>query len=256
MKDKQDIFTENMEKYNDPEKYDLQYEGYMKDFPLLYEWANKLGGPIVDLACGTGRMTIPLAERGFDLIGVDLNKGMIERAKNKSKIKGLNIQWCLQDCTQFTLSTKSNFIYMTGNSFQHFLTNESQDQLMQSVYDHLNERGVFIFGTRFPSLQEFNEESIERNYIDEFSRKINEVETEIYDSIKQVLRCLSRRTIQHENGDRVVEEDSILLRYVYPQEMERLLKQNSFAIIDVYGSWSKDNLQGDSTEMIYVCQKK
>jgi SAM-dependent methyltransferase len=257
MKDKQDIFTENMEKYSDPEKYDLQYEGYMKDFPLIYGWANKLDGLIVDLACGTGRMTIPLAEKGFDLIGIDLNKGMIERAKNKSRTKGLNIQWCLQDCTQFDLPIKSNFIYMTGNSFQHFLTNESQDQLLQSVCGHLNEKGVFIFGARFPLIQELSDESVhERSYIDEHNRKVNEVSIETYDSIKQILRCLSKRTINLENGDQIVEEDSISLRYVYPQEMGRLLKQNGFEIIEVYGSWCKDYLQDDSTEMIYICQKK
>jgi ubiquinone/menaquinone biosynthesis C-methylase UbiE len=254
---KEDIFTDNMEKYSDPEMYDLQYEGYMKDFPLIYEWANKLGGQLIDLACGTGRITIPLAERGFDLIGIDLNKGMIERAKKKSTSKGLNIQWYLQDCTQFELAVNSNFIYMTGNSFQHFLTNESQDQLLQSVYSHLNEQGVFIFGTRFPLLHELGNESVhERFYIDEYNRKVKEVSNEEYDSIKQILKCLSKRTIYLENGDQVLEEDSISLRYVYPQEMDRLLIQNGFDIIEVYGSWGKDSVQGSSTEMIYVCKKR
>lgn len=74
-----------MEKYNDLEYYDLQYENYLKDFPLLLEWARKQDGRIVDLACGTGRITIPLAERGYNLIGVDLNVGMLERAKRKDK---------------------------------------------------------------------------------------------------------------------------------------------------------------------------
>jgi ubiquinone/menaquinone biosynthesis C-methylase UbiE len=71
-----------MDKYDDPESYDWQYEQYMKDFPLIEELAKKLDGQIVDLACGTGRITIPLADKGHKIIGVDLNEGMLKRAKD------------------------------------------------------------------------------------------------------------------------------------------------------------------------------
>lgn len=53
----------NMEKYKDPKAYDDTYQNYLTDVPLLSEWADVQGGTIIDLACGTGRVTLPLAER-------------------------------------------------------------------------------------------------------------------------------------------------------------------------------------------------
>jgi ubiquinone/menaquinone biosynthesis C-methylase UbiE len=255
--DMQDIFLNNMEKYNDPELYDLQYENYMSDFPLLLEWAKRQGGPIVDLACGTGRTAIPLAEQGFEIIGVDLNEGMLNRAKEKAKTKKLRIEWILQDCTKLSLHTTCPFMYMTGNSFQHFLTNESQDQLLKSAHRHLDENGIFIFGTRFPKLSEllYKEESTQI-YIDARNRKVTERTTEEYNPLTQILLCTSTREILNDQGEITsVERDSIALRYVFPKEMERLLQQNGFTILHVYGSWNKDPLGEASNEMIYVCKK-
>jgi SAM-dependent methyltransferase len=149
-----DIFKDNMEKYINPEYYDLQYQNYLKDLPFLLDWAEKQNGEIVDLACGTGRLTIPLAEQGYKIIGVDINEGMLNRAKEKTNNLNLPIHWELQDCTELSLNTVVSLIYMTGNSFQHFLTNDSQNRLLKSVHAHLVDEGVFIFNTRFPILNE------------------------------------------------------------------------------------------------------
>lgn len=257
MKPLEDLFNDNMEKYADAEYYDLEYESNMKDLPLLLEWAHKKGGKIVDLACGTGRITIPLAEHGFQLLGVDLNKGMLTRAKEKSKHKNLSIEWVLQDCTSLLLKKKSSFIYMTGNSFQHFLTNDSQNKLLQSIYSHLEYDGVFIFNTRFPIIKELSiVEETTQVYIDKRNRKLSEHTAEVYNPLTQILFCKSTREILNNNNETIlVENDSISLRYVFPLEMERLLEGNKFKIIDVYGSWDKNPLNEDSTEMIYVCKK-
>jgi hypothetical protein len=52
-----------------------------------------------------------------------------------------------------------------------------------------------------------------------------------------------------------IEKDSISLRYVFPLEMERLIEQSGFTILNVYSSWEKDPLKKESSEMIYVCKK-
>lgn len=114
------IFLDNFDKYEHPDLYDLQYSSYKQDLPLLLEWSNKQGGGVADLACGTGRITIPLAQEGFSMTGVDLHEGMISKTMEKSQ--GLSIEWGLQDCTKLDLPPAYSFMYMTGNSFQHFLT--------------------------------------------------------------------------------------------------------------------------------------
>lgn len=68
----------NTEEYNVPILYDKENKSY------LLKWASKTGGPIIDLACGTGRATIPLARKGHHLIGVDAHSGMLDLAREKS----------------------------------------------------------------------------------------------------------------------------------------------------------------------------
>lgn len=251
------IFEDNMEKYKDPAMYDLQYENYLKDLPLLLEWARKSGGTVVDLACGTGRITIPIAQQGIKIVGVDLNKGMLERAKLKSEQKHLDITWLHQDCSDFNLEFTSPFMYMTGNSFQHFLTNESQDNLLQSIYNQLTTGGIFIFGTRFPiSSDLISTETPEKNYYDSLNRQVSEYYIEKYEPLEQILHSTSVRKIYNSNNEIIQEEsDSILLRYVFPKEMDRILLKNGFKVINKYGTWDKGKLTDESSEMIYVCQK-
>lgn len=248
----------NMEKYQDPEFYDLQYQDYQKDFPFMLEWAQKQKGTIVDLACGTGRITIPLAEHGFNMIGIDIHEGMLNRAKEKTSNTNLPIQWVQQNCMELSLDLLSPFIYMTGNSFQHFLTNEAQNMLLRSVHSHLEDDGIFIFNTRFPLMKELMENGeTAHTYIDKRDRKVTEYEKDIYNPLTQILISTSIREIHNKNGElTTVEKDSISLRYVFPMEMERMLDQNGFEIVHLYRSWEKAPLENESAEMIYVCKKK
>ncbi|WP_235318425.1 class I SAM-dependent methyltransferase [Planococcus sp. CAU13] len=252
-----DIFISNFEKYEDPEYYDLEYGTYLNDVPFLAEWAGKQKGTVVDLGCGTGRVTIPLAELGHKIIGVDLHEGMLNQAKEKTADANLPVEWILQDCTQLSLDVKTLFMYMTGNSFQHFLTNESQNLLLQSVKRHLETNGVFIFNTRFPVLGELAEvDESELIFTDKRSRKVREKNVETYDSLTQILHCTSIREILDGPEKGTIEQDSISLRYVFPLEMERLLTENGFIIENIYSSWKKDSLSAASSEMIYVCKKR
>ncbi|MFD1032620.1 class I SAM-dependent methyltransferase [Metaplanococcus flavidus] len=182
---------------------------------------------------------------------------MLNQAREKTANTSLPIEWLLQDCTQLSLGVTTPFMYMTGNSFQHFLTNESQNQLLHSVYKHLETNGVFIFNTRFPVLKELAEvDESERTYTDKRNRKIREKNVETYHPLTQILHCTSHREILDGTKKGTIEQDSISLRYVFPLEMERLLTQNGFTILETYSSWEKDPLSASSSEMIYVCEKR
>jgi len=59
-----------LEEFRDPQTYDLECEAYDEDRPLVEQWARTLGGPLLDLACGTGRMALRLAAQGYAVTGV------------------------------------------------------------------------------------------------------------------------------------------------------------------------------------------
>ncbi|MEH7381033.1 class I SAM-dependent methyltransferase [Bacillus sp. JJ1533] len=250
----------NFEEYEDPILYDQENDPYQDDVTFLQKGAAKVSGPIIDLACGTGRATIPLAKAGHTLIGVDIHHGMLTQAKMKTENTSLNIEWIEQNCTKLQIDIKSPFIYIVGNSFQHFLTNEAQDQLLHSIYNHLEQEGIFIFGTRFPSPDELLQQSTEeywRSYMDENGKRVDVYTISNYDTIQQVQHYITIRRQRDDSGNTIEEKKTnIKLRYVFPQEMDRLLKGNGFEILAVYKDWNETPLTEDSHQMIYVCKRK
>lgn len=253
------IIQDNFEEYDDPNLYDKE-NNLVVEVPFLSKWASKSNQFIIDLACGTGRVTLPLAKEGYKVIGVDLHTGMLERAKAKAAELNLEIEWLQQDCCNLDLKLKSNLIYMVGNSFQHFLSNHEQDQLLTSVNQHLVPEGIFIFNTRFPSAEELlqpNTEEYWRTYTDKASGNTVDVYTiSNYDSLKQIQHYKTIRKIKN-NLDEMVgqKETNINLRYTFPKELERLISQNGFEIIDIFQDWNEKPISNGSYGMVYVCRK-
>lgn len=239
-------FEHNLQKYNDPTEYDNLYANYQDDLHYIQDYIGTKKEPIIELACGTGRIAIPLAARGIPVFGVDLHEGMIQHAIEKASKRGVQIQFSLQDCTQLQLPITTNFIYMTGNSFQHFLTNESQNALLQSVKKHLQPGGEFLFDTRnailnvLSAIDEYKEQTITSN-----GENRKTFHREEYNPVTQILTC---RAV-HQQGQQTF-EDAILLRYTYPMEMTRLLQQNGFELKHLYGSWQRSEFHALSPSMV------
>jgi ubiquinone/menaquinone biosynthesis C-methylase UbiE len=251
---------DNFEEYADPVLYDKENENYQDDVDFLRRWVDGISGPIIDLACGTGRATIPLAIEGHELIGVDVHRGMLEEAKRKSGQLPVTISWVEQDCTDLFLNVSSAMIFCVGNSFQHFLTNENQDSLLRSVNRHLVDGGLFIFDTRFPNSEELLQPSTKeywKTYEDkETNSQVAVYTISSYDSLNQIQHYTTiREFLNHEKEIVKETRSNIKLRYVYPKEMERLLKTHGFEIINVFGGWDESPITNLNSQMIYVCRK-
>lgn len=219
----------------------------MQKLNIQNEW-------ILDIACGTGRVTIPFIENGYQMIGVDIHEGMLTEAKRYTKGK-----WLQQDCLQLSVEETIPLAYMVGHGFQHFLTNIHQNQLLTSIHNVLAENGIFIFDTRFPSKEELMQPSTEEYWTtitDEKGRRCD-LYTELnYDSIQQIQHYITTRRFYEDNT--LVEElkTTIDLRYTYPQELERLLVENGFELLHIYNDWDGNELQEDCYSMVVVCRKK
>ena len=106
---------DNLVEYSDPEIYDFENSDFEPDGPFILSIAQKLGGAVLELGCGTGRITIPLAQNGIEVVGLDLVPGMLEFAKHKAG--GLPIQWVLADARTFQLNRKFRLIFESGSVF-------------------------------------------------------------------------------------------------------------------------------------------
>ncbi|MGN7476508.1 class I SAM-dependent methyltransferase [Solibacillus silvestris] len=238
-------FRDNLSKYANPKEYDETYKSFTADLEFIKAQLAESQQTIIELACGTGRLAIPLARKGHLVYGVDIDAGMLKYAQEKADAENLDIHLSVQDCTLLNLPIKTNFIYMTGNSFQHFLTNESQDALFVSVKRHLKPNGEFIFDTRNPILHELLHPDISEEMV-EINGEMTKVSSrEIYDPLTQILECTSAYT-----SIKNVYKDNIKLRYTYPLELKRLLHQHGFELVQIYGSWQKTEFTANSISMV------
>ncbi|HTI80473.1 MAG TPA: class I SAM-dependent methyltransferase [Acetobacteraceae bacterium] len=97
--------------------------------------AQRTGGPVLELACGTGRIALPLAESGLDVTGVDVSDGMLSIIRQKAPAHRLTL--LAQDMSALNLDRRFGCIIIAFRSFQHLLTIELQRQTLAAIHRHL-----------------------------------------------------------------------------------------------------------------------
>src|SRR5215469_15768433 len=109
------IDHDNLEEFQDPQSYDIEGEmisGPDVDLAFVEELARTKGGPLLDLACGTGRIALRLAEQGYQVTGVDIGAAMIEWGRYKATQRGIPMEWAVADARLFQLQKLFSLIYM------------------------------------------------------------------------------------------------------------------------------------------------
>ena len=251
-------YSEYLEGYRDAQAYDVEEGDYDADYPLTAQLAHELGGPLLDLACGTGTMAMRMAEQGFQVTGVDVIPEMIAWAAQKALKQNVSLDWVVADARAFHLQQQFRFIYMLGNAFQHFLTRADQEALLACVREHLHPQGRFLFCTRNPSPRNLFEVRYpeSQQYTAPDGRQYTVKEYAEYDSLAQIHYYTFREHWLTEAGFQEKKTYRTALRYVFPQEMSALLFYNGFEICSCYGNWQQEPLTATSRSMIYVCQKR
>ncbi|HEY0756779.1 MAG TPA: class I SAM-dependent methyltransferase [Ktedonobacteraceae bacterium] len=249
---------DSFEEFRDPQTYDVEVEDYDEDRPLVEQWARSLGGPLLDLACGTGRVALRMAAQGYQVTGVDIVPEMIALARQKAAERAISVEWVVADARAFSLQRQFPFIFMLCNAWQFFLTRKDQEELLACVREHLQPGGCFLFETRNPTprnLFELHHPKGEQYTTPDGGQLITSQEQE-YDHMTQIQHYVRYLTFHRPGGQR--EEKTLYtdLRYVFPQEMEALLFYNGLQIRASYGSWQQEPLTASSTSMIYVCQRR
>ena len=249
---------DNLEEFSDPPNYDIE-EGERSSARIAFycDLAKTVGGPALEIACGSGLVTIPIAAMGLDVTGVDLAHSMLEHARKKAEAQNLHVRWVEADARSFDLGTQFQFILLTGNAFQAFLRREDQEALLASVKLHLAPNGIFAFETRNPSghdLTDQSEEEFDQSYTSVEGYRVSVSFVQNYDPLTQVMHWTSYRRWNDGERDRK-KETHIACRFTHPQELEALLHYNGFEVIQQYGSWNKEMLSASSPSIISICKE-
>ena len=247
--------ADGSEVYWDGLHYDAFNQPYQDDLAFYLAEAGKARGPVLELACGTGRLTIPLKKKGVDITGLDMAAPMLERAEAKAAAAGVKIPFLRGDARKFALGGRFKLIFMAFNSMQHLARREDMEGLFSSVARHLAPGGRFIFDVFNPEPRMLTRDTEEllpvAYYQDPAGRgKVLVNEQYSYDKAAQV----SRLTWHYRRErDGVTVKKSLNLRCFYPEELLALAHYNGFLVVSRYGDFKRRPFKATSMKQIMVC---
>jgi len=250
--------------------YDLCYGADapipVRDVPFYLELASRLGGPVLELGCGTGRVGLELARAGCEVVGIDISPAMLAgyRAKLGREDAAVRSRVTLveADMADFELGREFALIIVPFRAFQHLLDVESQRACLKQVRGHLPQDGRFVFDAFNPSLP----------YI---AGAVQKGRTWAYDVVVadgeggtlqrsmyanpdpgEQRHELALRYEQLDADGRLVGTwfESLPLRWLYRYEAQYLLELCGLEVEEAYGSYDKTPLDGNSRELIFVCK--
>jgi len=247
--------------FYDPIAYDATVQGVPGDiefFVRLAKEAQAAGLPALELACGTGRVTIPIAREGVKIVGLDASPAMLARAREKAA--GLsNARWVEGDMRDFALPERFGLVAIPFRSFQHLLTVEDQLACLLCIRRHLAPNGRVVINIFNPDIVRIAGWLTSRKgclqLTGEGGGGWKRWETAEYAPATQGLDVTFADERLGEDGvvvSRVYR--GLKLRYAFRYEMEHLFARAGFEVEELYGDFFGSAFQGTSPEMVWLAR--
>jgi SAM-dependent methyltransferase len=223
--------------------YDAFYRGgapIAGDVAFYERLACEAGGPVLELACGTGRIALALAERGLEIMGVDISEGMLTVARRKAEEHPASVRDRLalvhQDMSELNLGRRFGFVFVPARSFQHLLTIDLQRKSLEAIHQHLEPTGrlaLHLFDPRLDLLIDGNTALpvLSGTHPETGLHYVGEVLRTNFDHVNQVRRDLWRYSETGPNGEVLCEDTrEMALRWTYRWELHHLLRLCGLAV--------------------------
>jgi SAM-dependent methyltransferase len=242
--------------FDDALLYDILFGDLEYDRNFYMELARLAAGPVLEVACGTGRILFPCLQAGTDIDGLDLSGPMLDILRRKTESLRLHPRLYQADMRDFTLPRRYRLIFIAFNGFVHNLTSEDQLSCLRVCRDHLLPGGSLVFNTFFPGTKFLNGPEgtpvLEHEAINPATglpvriydtRTLNRVEQVQYSQIEiQELDAEGRITAAHRSQTE--------MRWTYKIEMELLLRAAGFQRWQICGSFDRRPLTHDTDIMV------
>lgn len=247
--------------------YDAEYENQemlAQDVPFFLGHLPRKRQRILELAVGTGRAAIPLAQAGHRVVGVDYADDMLELAREKCQAVGLrerDLKLVHQDALKLDLGESFDWVCIFFNTLLNFATIDEFDALFQGVKRHLKPRGRFwidIFNPDMQRLARDHEEHIEPGvfYVPAFDRTVQRDTEIVRDHVQQVQYITYHYRWFDHNGDEQHEKLQFDLTYLFPRELQLLLERNGLVIDRIYGDYDGSALKSESPRIIALAKHR
>lgn len=241
------------------EWYDAQHR-YLtaEDIDFYVGQAVKASGPVLEICCGTGRITIPTAEAGVDITGLELEPAMLDRARTKAEEKGVRIDWICGDATTFSLGRKFNLVTAPFNSLQLFGTTSKTLDCLKRVKESLLPEGCFVFDVFNPNLEYLapHDSAARRKAAvfqsPETGEDVNVEWSNVYNQETQITDVKLYYSTKDKKDFAV---DNVRQRCFFPQELNLLVEHVGFKILEKFGDFSGKRFSNGDSKQVVVCTR-
>jgi SAM-dependent methyltransferase len=242
--------------FEDGEAYDLVLKDipYGRDFYVAL--AREAPGPVLEVACGTGRILLPCLAGGVDIEGLDLFEPMLATLRAKAAALGLVPVLHRADMSEFSLERRFALVMIPFNAFIHNMTQEAQIGCLRLCREHLLPGGKLAFDTFFPSLEIIGTPDNTRVLEGEMPHPetglpMRMYDTRTFDRVAQTQHSLNELELLAADGSVAkVYRSEVSSRDIYKHEMELLLRVAGFARWEVYGDFDRRPLRQENEAMV------
>jgi SAM-dependent methyltransferase len=226
---------------SDSDLYHRQYASYADDVSFYGRLAEDYGGPILELGAGTARLSIALAYRGFQTVGIELSEAMLERGHKNLAEAGVSELVKLQQGDMRTLDLGAKFpvVLAPFNTLMHAYTRQDQDRTLATVLHHLAPGGIFAFDLFMPHFGAMGVLRQEREWSHVGGSKSELFLLQLNDPDRQLIETKYYLDTTQPDGTLTRRRSSLLQRYYTRFELERALDQAGFANVRLFGGFDK-----------------
>jgi SAM-dependent methyltransferase len=201
-------------------------------------------GAALELGVGTGRIALPLAERGVHVHGIELSEAMVARLRAKPGADHIDVT--IGDFATTTVEGKFSLVYLVANTIMNLTTQDEQVACFRNAAAHLEPGGCFLIEVLVPGLQRLPPGETFQPFVVEPGH----VGFDEYDVVRQGL-------VSHHYWieDGKVDVTSPPFRYVWPSELDLMARIAGMTLRERWGGWKREVFAGESTKHVSVWEK-
>ncbi len=238
-----------------------------RDIDFYKGVARECDGPILEVACGTGRLLMPIARAGKQITGIDLSEPMLACCREHLDDEAENIRERIDlhkmDMRDFDLGRKYQMVIVAFRSFLHLLTPQEQLSCLQAINRHLEPGGQLLMDFFNPSLELLVNGTGPENSIDETAfgipdgrKAYRKILVHEVDRVNQTIACSQIYNIIMPDGETRKQEHKFKLHYIFRYEAEHLLERCGFSVNKIYGDFEGHTFSEKSNKELIISARK
>ncbi len=205
------------------------------------------GGPVLELAVGTGRVALPLAARGLTVEGVEASPEMV--AHLRAKAGGADLPVTIGDMADVPVAGPYRLVFLVFNTLFNLVSEERQAACFRNVARVLAPGGAFVIETFVPDPADFDRD--EQVQVREVTEDSATIRVHRYDRAAQTF---VRQTVTFDASG--VHLKPFAMRYAWPEQVDELAERAGLRLTERYADWDRSPFDADSRSHISVYRRR